>query len=70
MGAKETGFRSNVRTKIRLQAYQIAAGLPENPHLALRILDATRQLISDGMAGEDVETVAENVVSLVRPRGA
>ena len=40
---------SKDRFKIRLQARQIAAQLPENQHTALRILDAARQLVIDGM---------------------
>jgi hypothetical protein len=35
-----TAARSKERFKIRLQALQIAAQLPEDPHKALWILDA------------------------------
>jgi hypothetical protein len=49
-----------------MQAAAIAAQLPENPHTALRILDAARQLVLDGMDGDD----GSNVVSIVKPGGA
>jgi hypothetical protein len=58
---------SKDRFKIRLQALQIAACLPEDPHKALRILDAARQLVVDGM---DDDGGDQNVVSIVRPDGA
>jgi hypothetical protein len=62
-----TAAQSKERYKIRLQALQIAAQLPENPHTALRILEAARQLVVDGM---DDTPDDGNVVSIVRPDGA
>ena len=63
MGSK---FRSSERSRIRHQALQMAAQLPENPHEALRILDVTRQLVIDGM-GDDGEAIGDaQVVRLPR----
>ena len=44
--------------KIRLQALQIAAQLPEGLHKALRILDAARQIVIDGMDDDGGEVVS------------
>jgi hypothetical protein len=41
--------------------------LPENPHTALRIIDAARQLVVDGMDGDDGPA---NVVCIVKLDGA
>jgi hypothetical protein len=61
------GWRSTERSKIRLQAVQIAANLPENPHLALKILEAAYTLIRDGMDGEeDASALAGKVVKFRR----
>jgi hypothetical protein len=54
--------------KIRIQALQVAACLPENPHKALRILAAARQIVIDGM--DDGDDNDSNVVSIVKPDGA
>jgi hypothetical protein len=54
--------------KIRLQALQVAACLPENPHKALRVLAAARQIVIDGM--DDGDDDGGNVVSIVKPDGA
>jgi hypothetical protein len=37
---------------------QIAAQLPEDPHRALRILDAARQLVINGMDDDGGEVVS------------
>jgi hypothetical protein len=67
MSAKGIGFRSSERSRIRHQAIQLAAQLPENPHLALRILEATKLIISDGLNDDRAcEHAAARVVSLVR----
>jgi hypothetical protein len=53
-----TAARSKERFKIRLQALQIAAQLPEDPHKALWILDAARQIVIDGMDDDGGEVVS------------
>ena len=53
-----TAAHSKDRFKIRLQALQIAAQLPEDPHKALRILDAARQIVIDGMDDGSGEVVS------------
>ena len=56
----ERSFRDRRAFKgtIRLQALQIAAQLPEDPHKALRILDAARQIVIDGMDDDGGEVVS------------
>ena len=53
-----TAARSKERFKIRLQALQIAAQLPEDPQTALRILYAARQIVIDGMDDDGGEVVS------------
>jgi hypothetical protein len=65
--AKGNGFCSTEQSRVRLQAFQLAANLPEDPHLALRILEATYRLIIDGMAADDeASDDAAKVLRLVR----
>jgi hypothetical protein len=64
-----TVVRPKDHFKIRLQALQVAACLPENPHQALRILAAARQIVIDGM-GDDNNDNDGNVFSIVKPDGA
>jgi hypothetical protein len=56
----ERSFRDRRAFKgtIRLQALQIAAQLPEGLHKALRILDAARQIVIDGMDDDGGEVVS------------
>ena len=42
---------------IRLQACKSRHSLPEDPHKALRILDAARQIVIDGMDDDGGEVV-------------